>query len=135
MMRIPRFIFCACIAGQLLLPFKDLRAQPRQESAKQEQLPDAPSHAQGAASPRATAQQSARHVETDSPWPRQADRGSEKVLMYQPQIKSWVGEKISADAALSVVNNADGKTRYGVLSFTARTEVDKVNRQVALDNF
>jgi hypothetical protein len=40
-----------------------------------------------------------------------------------------------AYAALSVVNKNNKTPKYGVLWFTARTEVDKVNRQVTLDNF
>jgi len=131
MMRILLFLFCVGFAGPLILPSTDLRAQ----SAKQEHLPDAPSHAPGAGSSTATAEQPTRRVGADAPWPRQADRGNETVLVYQPQIKSWVGDELTAYAALAVVNNAEKKTRYGVVSFTARTEVDKVNRQVALDNF
>src|SRR5215471_10522497 len=136
MMRIHRFLLSVGIAGQLLSPSTGLRAQiGHQESARQEHLPDAPSHVQGAGSSTTPVQPPSRRIESDAPWPRKADRGGETVLMYQPQIKSWVGEEISAYSALAVVNNADKKTRYGVVSFTARTEVDKVNRQVALDNF
>jgi hypothetical protein len=55
--------------------------------------------------------------------------------MYQPQIETWEGDVIHAYAALSVVSKSDQETKYGVVWFTARTEVDKVNRQVTLDNF
>jgi hypothetical protein len=34
-----------------------------------------------------------------------------------------------------VVSKSNKTPKYGVLWFTARTEVDKVNRQVTLDNF
>ena len=40
-----------------------------------------------------------------------------------------------AYAALAVISAANKTTKYGVLWFTARTEVDKVNRQVTLDDF
>ena len=55
--------------------------------------------------------------------------------MYQPQLEAWKGDVIHAYAALAVVNKTNKVTRYGVVWFTARTEVDKVNRQVTLDNF
>jgi hypothetical protein len=55
--------------------------------------------------------------------------------MYQPQVESWKGDEVHAYAALAVISTASKTTKYGVLWFTARTEVDKVNRQVMLDDF
>jgi hypothetical protein len=54
--------------------------------------------------------------------------------MYQPQLEAWEGEELRAYAAISVTKK-DSQPKYGVVWFTARTEVDKVNRQVTLDNF
>jgi hypothetical protein len=73
--------------------------------------------------------------QVDGTWPREIDRGEEKISVYQPQVDSWDGDEIHAYAALSVEAKASKKPRYGVIWFTARTEVDKVNRQVTLDNF
>src|SRR5437773_5854681 len=65
--------------------------------------------------------------------------------MFQPQLEAWQGEELRAYAALSVAkkDNVDtakenaqkNPSKYGVVWFTARTEVDKVNRQVTLNNF
>ena len=55
--------------------------------------------------------------------------------MYQPQVESWKGEELRAYAALALVSKTNKTTKYGVLWFTARTEVDKVNLQVTLDDF
>ena len=65
--------------------------------------------------------------------------------MFQPQLEAWQGEELRAYAALSVAkkDNVDtakenaqkSPSKYGVVWFTARTEVDKVNRQVTLNNF
>src|SRR5213075_2827309 len=44
-------------------------------------------------------------------------------------------DELHAYAALAAVNKKDKRAKYGVVWFTARTEVDKVNRQVTLDNF
>lgn len=81
----------------------------------------------------------------DVPWPREVEHGGEKIAMFQPQLETWAGEELRAYAALSVarkdsVDNAKDNAKknppkYGVVWFTARTEVDKVNRQVTLDNF
>lgn len=54
--------------------------------------------------------------------------------MYQPQLETWEGEELQAYAALSVTKKSS-QPKYGVVWFTARTEVDKVNRQVTLDKF
>jgi hypothetical protein len=70
----------------------------------------------------------------DTAWPREASRGNEKISMYQPQVEAWEGDQLRAYAALSVAKK-DTAPKYGVVWFTARTEIDKVNRQVTLDNF
>jgi hypothetical protein len=55
--------------------------------------------------------------------------------MYQPQVETWRGDEVHAYAALSVMSTTNKTTKYGVLWFTAQTEVDKVNRQVTLHDF
>ena len=55
--------------------------------------------------------------------------------MYQPQLEAWEGDKLRAYAALALASKTNQTTKYGVVWFTARTEVDKVNRQVTLDDF
>ena len=71
----------------------------------------------------------------DQAWPRKATRGDETFSMYQPQLEAWKGDEFTPNAALAVMSTANKTTRYGVVWFTAQTEVDKVNRQVTLDNF
>jgi len=71
------------------------------------------------------------------------ERGAEKVAVFQPQLEAWEGETMRAYAAISVASKESAKDdqkkgthpKYGVVWFTARTEVDKVNRQVTLDDF
>jgi len=55
--------------------------------------------------------------------------------MYQPQLEAWDDDAVRAYAALSVTTKDKQTPRYGVVWFTAQTEVDKVNRQVTLNNF
>jgi hypothetical protein len=71
----------------------------------------------------------------DEPWPRKAVHGDETISMYQPQMEAWEGDTMRAYAALAVTGKTSKTTKYGVVWFTARTEVDKVNRQVTLVDF
>jgi hypothetical protein len=50
-------------------------------------------------------------------------------------VEAWERDEVRAYAALGLVSNKNKTTKYGVVWFTARTEVDKVNRQVTLDDF
>jgi hypothetical protein len=71
----------------------------------------------------------------DDDWPRKFAHGNETISMYQPQIDDWKDDQLQAYAALSVGTQGSETLKYGVIWFNARTEVDKVNRQVTLDNF
>ena len=138
MRRVFSFICSLLIVLPLICTKEWLIGQNSQSTTQTpEHLPDAPSHVQSSgAVQQSSAQNSQRPPQpTDAPWPREADRGNEKIMMYQPQLENWTGDQISAYAALALVNKADKKTRYGVLWFQARTEVDKVNRQVTLYDF
>ncbi|MBV8072227.1 MAG: hypothetical protein JO270_20150 [Acidobacteriaceae bacterium] len=55
--------------------------------------------------------------------------------VYQPQLDSWAGNRLVAYAAVSIKLQDSSDTAYGVIWFTAQTEVDKVNRLVTLYNF
>jgi hypothetical protein len=73
--------------------------------------------------------------EGDQGWPRSIVSGAITILFYQPQVDGWQGDQIQAHAAVSVKDNNSEQPAYGVVYFTARTEVDKINRLVTLDNF
>src|SRR5215469_17876719 len=127
-------IVIAIVVQLLLSSFGSLHAQST-KPVPQSSLPDHPqpqpdavSNAQ-ASSPPPTAAEN-----VDSPWPREIESGDEQVMMYQPQLEAWEGERLGAYAALSVTKK-DNKPKYGVVWFQARTEIDKVNRQVTLDDF
>ena len=94
--------------------------------AQTNELPDAPSASL------AVSNKNSQKVDWD--WPREAMVGDEHILMHQPQLESWHEDEIRLYAALSI-EGKDKKINYGVVWFTAQTEVDKVNRRVTLDNF
>jgi hypothetical protein len=69
------------------------------------------------------------------PWPRTIPAVGATILVYQPQLHDWTGTNLDAYAAVSIKAATSESVNYGVIWFTARTEVDKVNRVVTLDNF
>ena len=115
-----------------------LRAQKSaaDHSPSQQSLPDAPSSVIPLPErPNSEADATRAEKRIDEAWPRKASHGSETISMYQPQVETWKGDELHAYAALAVTSAANKTSKYGVLWFMARTEVDKVNRQVTLDDF
>src|SRR5664279_4928849 len=69
------------------------------------------------------------------PWPRVVTSHGATIAVYQPQLDSWSGNQLKAYAAVKVTTPSKKDTDYGVIWFSANTEVDKVNRVVTLTNF
>ena len=72
------------------------------------------------------------------PWPRKLVLGSGSAmttfLIYQPQLDSWSGVTLEGHAAVSAQPAGAKDPTFGVIWFTARTDVDKVNRVVFLED-
>ena len=68
------------------------------------------------------------------PWPRQFTYQGAKISVYQPELSDWTGNKLDAYSAVLIRTGTD-KTDFGAIWYTARTEVDKVNRVVTLEDF
>src|SRR5256885_12449068 len=75
----------------------------------------------------------ASDVDVD-PWPRQLASGDNTFSVFQPQYESWDQGQLSGRAAVAVENQVAPQPTYGVIWFTARTEVDKESRMVTLEN-
>jgi hypothetical protein len=69
------------------------------------------------------------------PWPRAITTPGVTIQVYQPQLNHWTGNTLDAYAAVAIQSEGSHDKAYGVIWFTARTEVDKVNRLVTLDKF
>jgi hypothetical protein len=67
-------------------------------------------------------------------WPGPIQAGDTVIEVYQPQIDSWQGHRLEARAALSVKSPASPALSYGVIWITARTEVDKAQGLVTLED-
>lgn len=72
---------------------------------------------------------------SDNGWPRKFAVGTNSVAVYQPQIEEWLGNSLSARAAIAITENQSKQPLYGVLWFSARAEIDKINRLVTLSDF
>ena len=72
----------------------------------------------------------------DSGWPRQFsdESGNEQVTVYEPQVESWKGNHLEERAAVAVQTKASPEPTYGVIWITARTETDKANHVVTLED-
>src|SRR3974390_1507928 len=66
-------------------------------------------------------------------WPRTMTSGADTFLIYQPQVEKWDGNRVELYSAVEMKTGKEGAAKYGVVWFSARTEVDKVNRLVTLD--
>ena len=71
----------------------------------------------------------------DNGWPRKFAIGTNSVAVYQPQVEEWSGNSLSSRAAIAITESQSKQPLYGVLWFTARVEIDKVNRLVTLSDF
>lgn len=68
-------------------------------------------------------------------WPRAFDAAGYEYAVYQPSIDSWPGNQLTGRFAIGTRPAGTSNETYGVAFFTARTEIDKVNRLVTLEDF
>ncbi|MGA3073143.1 MAG: carbohydrate-binding family V/XII [Bryobacteraceae bacterium] len=67
-------------------------------------------------------------------WPREMDADGMHVTIYQPQVDQWKQDRLEARAAVTVTRSGGSTPMYGIVSLTARTDVDKESRIVMLEN-
>jgi hypothetical protein len=70
---------------------------------------------------------------SESSWPRTFTSSTNTFTIYQPQVDKWDENLISLYCAVELKAGKETAAKYGVVWFQARTEVDKVNRLVTLD--
>jgi len=68
------------------------------------------------------------------PWPRQFKSGNATILVYQPQVDSWVGNTLTFRSAIAVRKPDPKDDVFGVIFAKARTQVDMASRIVLLDD-
>ena len=68
------------------------------------------------------------------PWPRQLTSEDNTFSVFQPQYERWEQGRLDGRAAVAVEDQASPQPRYGVIWFTARTQIDKETRMVTLED-
>jgi hypothetical protein len=94
---------------------------PSPKTQTKEQQPNAPS-------PKAQTKGA-----TENGWPRTFASGADTFTVYPPQVDKWNDNLIDLYCAVELKEGKESAPKYGVVWFQARTEVDKVNRLVTLD--
>jgi hypothetical protein len=84
--------------------------------------------------PWAHAQAPAASSAADDTWPKQFVSGGNTFSIYQPQIERWYGNELQARAAVGLETAASPQPRFGVIWFSALTDVDKESRMVTLQD-
>jgi hypothetical protein len=68
-------------------------------------------------------------------WPRVYTTNGFDFAVYQPQITQWPSNFLEGRFVVAVRPSGTSNETYGVVFFKARTEIDKVNRLVTLEDF
>jgi len=68
-------------------------------------------------------------------WPRFYTTNGYDFAIYQPQISDWPGNQLDGRFVVALRPTGTTNETYGVIFFTTRTDIDKVNRLVTLENF
>jgi hypothetical protein len=68
------------------------------------------------------------------PWPREIRLANATALVDQPQVNAWHGNILDFRAAVAVKPAGPTSEIFGVLWATARTQVDRISRIVALED-
>lgn len=68
-------------------------------------------------------------------WPRFFSTNGYEFAVYQPQINQWPGNQLDGRFAVAVRPAGTTNETLGVVFFNARTDIDKVNRLVTLEDF
>ena len=66
-------------------------------------------------------------------WPRRFENEKGTVLLYQPQLETFKGDRITSRAAVSMQKKGSKQPVFGVVWLTARAVTDRDTRQVTID--
>ncbi len=66
-------------------------------------------------------------------WPRSFENDKGTVLLYQPQLETFKGDRITSRAAVSVQKKGSKQPVFGVVWLAARAVTDRDTRQVTID--
>lgn len=68
------------------------------------------------------------------PWPRKVQALGRTLLVYQPQVESWNDNRLKLRSAVAVESKGNREDAFGVIHAEARTQVDREQRMVVLQD-
>ena len=71
-------------------------------------------------------------AENESDWPREISRPGATIVIYQPQVDSFLGDELSSRAAVSVKIEAQEEPVFGAVWMTSRVTTDRDTRMVEI---
>src|SRR5262245_46594717 len=74
------------------------------------------------------------NLAVEQPWPREFQSGSITFSVYQPQLDSWKSRDLSGRAAVSVRDASSPMEQFGVIWFTAKTNVNRAGNRVTVED-
>ncbi|MGD8865976.1 MAG: hypothetical protein PVI01_00055 [Gemmatimonadales bacterium] len=72
--------------------------------------------------------------ESDIGWPREIDHAGHAIVLYQPQLESFEGDRLTARAAVSVTPGGSDQMVFGAVWIDAYVETDRDSRTVTVMN-
>ncbi len=69
-------------------------------------------------------------AQDDGGWPREIDAPAVKILIYQPQPETFMGDRLTGRAAVSVTPNGETEPVFGAMWINARVSTDRDTRMV-----
>ena len=82
----------------------------------------------------AQSQAPAGQGQADMFWPKEIADGAVRLVVYQPQVDAWKKNRLELRAAATATRQGQSNEIYGIVTFSARTEVDKDVRMVGLED-
>ena len=70
---------------------------------------------------------------TDQGWPRTVTSGQTRITVYQPQLDTWDGFRLTGRSAVAVAEKPDAPPIYGIITISADAHIDKDDRLVTLE--
>jgi len=70
----------------------------------------------------------------DGNWPREVNADGIHLVIYQPQVDRWEGNRIESRSAVIVTRKTDPTQIFGTVSIQARTDVDRESRLVSFED-
>jgi hypothetical protein len=66
----------------------------------------------------------------DPVWPHRFEQGDLEFTVYPPQLERWQADRLEARAAVAVQASASDEPTFGMVSLSARTEIDQAGDRV-----